>query len=283
MVHGSGAQDREPYRVIADKFAKNGISVLIYDKRGVGESSGNWEIASIQELADDALSAVKFLKMRTDIDSSKIGLYGGSQAGWIIPYAAARSKDLSFIMITAGPAISPAEQDIYRINNLLKEKDLPEELITKADTLLRYFYSYVIDNKNEHELDELIRELGKDKRLSYLTWKISRGINNDFYKKFGFNYDPVPDFQKITIPVLCIWGELDKIVPAHGSRSIIDKALTKAGNLDYTLKIFPQANHVMRLAETGGYAEWEKLREYVPGYLDYQLNWLLNRVEKHNQ
>ena len=93
-------------------------------------------------------------------------------------------------------------------------------------------------NKNEHELDELIRELGKDKRLSYLTWKISKGMNNEFYKKFGFNYDPVPDFQKITIPVLCIWGELDKIVPAQGSRLIIDKALSKAGNLDYTLKIF---------------------------------------------
>src|SRR5207237_4135224 len=77
MVHGSNAQPREPYLFLgADYFARHGIAALIYDKRGVGESTGKWEGASFDDLAGDALAGVSFLASRREIARRQIGLYG---------------------------------------------------------------------------------------------------------------------------------------------------------------------------------------------------------------
>ena len=75
---------------------RHGIAVLGYDKRGVGESTGDWNIATFEDLAGDAVAAVAYVKTRRDIDASQIGLLGWSQAGWIMPLAAVRAKESRF-------------------------------------------------------------------------------------------------------------------------------------------------------------------------------------------
>ncbi len=76
LVHGSGAADRKSF-IFARALAEAGIPVFAYDKRGVGESGGDWKQSSIAELASDALAAVIYLKAREP--SAQIGLWGGSQ------------------------------------------------------------------------------------------------------------------------------------------------------------------------------------------------------------
>jgi len=83
-VHGSGEQSRNGFvsiiRFVADHFARHGIAALIYDKRGVGDSTGDWSKQTLDDLATDALAGFKMLQIRKDIDSKQIGLWGGSQA-----------------------------------------------------------------------------------------------------------------------------------------------------------------------------------------------------------
>ena len=63
FVHGAGRQTREPYREVGEYFASQGIAALIYDKRGVGQSSGSYESRGPYEnLVNDALAAVALLK-----------------------------------------------------------------------------------------------------------------------------------------------------------------------------------------------------------------------------
>jgi len=120
LAHGSGRTTRDQMRWMADPFLSMGVAVLTYDKRGVGRSTGTYvnvgtarSIEVFGDLSDDALACVAVLKLRKDIDAKRIGLGGNSQAGWIIPLAASKSKDVAFLVITSGPAVTVGEEMEY--------------------------------------------------------------------------------------------------------------------------------------------------------------------------
>jgi hypothetical protein len=94
LVHGSGPQNRDHALPSARFLIRRGIAVLGYDKRAVGGSMGDWNTASFDDLAADAVAAPEYLKTSSDIDHAQIGLLGGSQAGWIMPLAAVRCEGL---------------------------------------------------------------------------------------------------------------------------------------------------------------------------------------------
>src|SRR5207248_3726314 len=105
LVHASGAEDREYLLPFARFLIRHGIAVLGYDKRGVGGSTGDWNTASFDDLAGDVVAAFAYLKARTDIDGSQIGLLGWSQAGWVMPLAAVRASDIAFLISISGPGV----------------------------------------------------------------------------------------------------------------------------------------------------------------------------------
>jgi dienelactone hydrolase len=96
MGHGSGAQTREEFQSFSHYLLSIGVAVLADDKRGVGQSGGSYPGESatdstIDILARDAQAEVRFLAKLPQIDAQRLGLFGDSQAGWIIPLTAARS------------------------------------------------------------------------------------------------------------------------------------------------------------------------------------------------
>ena len=96
VVHGSGRATRIAERNAARHFSSMGVAVLSYDKRGVGASGGtyvgrnNTSRENLELLSDDVVAAVKKMRSTTKIDPDKIGLWGVSQAGWIIPLAVSK-------------------------------------------------------------------------------------------------------------------------------------------------------------------------------------------------
>jgi len=118
IVHGSDPVKRE--LEFAKRLAKEGIAVLTYDKRGVGESGGiyagpsvgtnNIDTGNLNLLSNDANEAVK--KLRTLLVGKKIpvGLVGFSQAGWIIPITASKNPQVQFMVLFSCPTITTLEQ-----------------------------------------------------------------------------------------------------------------------------------------------------------------------------
>lgn len=116
IVHGSDKQPR--MRDFASLLAENGILVLTYDKRGVGESGGiyagpevgtnNIDSANLALLAKDANAAVNVLHQWDK--SIPIGLVGFSQAGWIIPIAANKNSQVNFMVLFSGSVVPTLEQ-----------------------------------------------------------------------------------------------------------------------------------------------------------------------------
>ncbi len=101
FAHGSGPATRS-VGFFTTFFLNLGIGVLTFDKQGAGESMGDWETASLEELADDLKAGIHFLKSNKAINPLKIGIMGNSQGGWTGSIAASQTKDLAFLLMRVG-------------------------------------------------------------------------------------------------------------------------------------------------------------------------------------
>jgi len=119
MGHGSGKSTRSSGRSAAEHFSDKGIAFLTYDKRGVGESEGayvgrqNGSEKNLKLLASDVTAGVSYLKSRNDIVPDKIGLWGVSQAGWILPITASHDDEIIFTILLSGPTVTVGEENYY--------------------------------------------------------------------------------------------------------------------------------------------------------------------------
>ncbi|MEP6832010.1 MAG: prolyl oligopeptidase family serine peptidase [Gemmatimonas sp.] len=117
FVHGSEATLRSRYHGFAERFVKQGYVVLLPDRRGLGESGGVFvkEVSAsmLATLAGDIAAGAQFLKSRTDVDATRTGLFGVSQAGWVIPLVLPQAPTVSFAVIMSGPAVSTGEEDRF--------------------------------------------------------------------------------------------------------------------------------------------------------------------------
>ena len=119
--HGSGTQTKDSCRIfgVADGFLARGYATLCFDKRGVGQSTGQFinvtpqnSAAVFEDLSSDLAAAVAFLRARPEIDPNRIGLAGASQAGWIVPLAAQKSN-AAFMVLIVGPTVSYGVENFY--------------------------------------------------------------------------------------------------------------------------------------------------------------------------
>ncbi len=114
FVHGSGRNPRLRYSQLwASGFVSRGFAVLSYDKRGVGESGGRCCPQIMPQLGGDAMAAAAAARGYLEIDPDRVGLTGVSQAGWIIPNAAARDPHIKFALIISGPTVSVGHENVY--------------------------------------------------------------------------------------------------------------------------------------------------------------------------
>jgi len=127
FIHGSGKQVRD--LKLAERFAREGVAALVYDKRGVGKSGGKYEgdqnvsEKNIALLADDANAALQKLASSPSLKGIPVGFAGISQAGWIAPVAAEKSDLAKFLVMWSGPVGKVSEEDIY--SKYTADKDSP--------------------------------------------------------------------------------------------------------------------------------------------------------------
>src|SRR5436190_17322401 len=97
FLHGAGGEGRYGGRFLAEYFTRYGIAALIYDKRGVGKSTGDWKRSDFNDLAGDAIAGIHLLQQRNEINPRKIGIYVHSHGGSIAPLVASGSRYVAFV------------------------------------------------------------------------------------------------------------------------------------------------------------------------------------------
>lgn len=278
LVHGSGPVTRDFYGPLSYIFAGNGIAVLSYDKRGIGKSNGDWLDQSFEDLAADVLAGLNFLKTRKEIQSEEIGLWGISQGGWIVPLAAAQSKDVAFAILISAAGVTPAEQTLMSTEAEMRVQDLPEDKIKQAITETKTQIDSLNSEEAKKEFEAQVEKLTSEGNGKLLS---SSGIENPrfllFFRRI-MNFQTIPNLQKLTCPVLVIYGEKDRIVPVQGNKDKLEKALEK--NHDVTFMVFPDGDHALLLTKTGSTQDFFYSNQFVPGFFDLMLKWIHDKTDQ---
>jgi pimeloyl-ACP methyl ester carboxylesterase len=284
LVHGSGAENRDTILPFARFLVRHGMAVLGYDKRGVGGSSGDWNTASFEDLAGDVVAAVEYLKTRTDIDRTQIGLLGISQAGWIMPLAAVRAKDLAFLISISGAGIPAAETTIDQARNEMTADGMPPPVVDQIVGLMKLQNEFARTGQGWAEYVSTREKLAAQARAAGVQWpppdQFPETPNHPswgFIKRLYF-YDPGPTLRQLQVPTLALFGQLDNNIVAEKNRAAWEAALKAGGNRDYTLRVLPRANHYQWEAKVGSNAEMPTLQRFVPEYFTTIQDWLATHV-----
>lgn len=280
LVHASGPQDRDYLLPFARFLVRHGMAVLGYDKRGVGGSSGDWKKASFNDLAGDVLAAFEYLKSRKDIQRAQIGLLGWSQAGWVMPIAASRAKDLAFLISIAGAGVSAAETTIDQARSEMSANGMRPQMIDQIAELMTLQYEYLRTGEG-WDTYSTARERMATRMGGSVPDAFPATQDHPYLQLIRpmIAYDPAPTIRQIQLPVLAIFGELDNNILPEKNRAAWDAALKAGGHRDYRLEILPKANHLLLEAKVGNNAEMKTLKRFVPVYFELVRAWLGKHIK----
>lgn len=303
LISGSGAQNRDeeifgfkPFAILAEELSKAGVAVLRYDDRGIGGSTVGAADDTSETFAGDVRAAMEYLQTRKDIDGAKIGLLGHSEGGIIAPLVAVETGKPAFLILLAGSSIPGSELLVEQAVAVNASNGASETELTQVRQQQQAVVDAVVSGEG---LDKLRADMVKQYReaadklpaqqkqaLGDLDKWAETTVDSQFamlespWMKFFLTHDPATTLEKVTAPVLALFGEKDVQVPPAVNVDPMKAALEKAGNKDVTIKVIPGANHLFQAATTGSPNEYTTLpKEFAPGVIDTIVDWLTERVK----
>lgn len=276
FLHGSGSESRFASAYYADYFARRGIAVLIYDKRGVGKSTGNWRTSSFIDLARDAIAGIKLLEESKKIDAKNIGVYGHSQGGSICPMVLNMHPRLSFGISSGSAGVSMEESDWYEVQNRFKNYVSGKDY-ENAMAVMHPYLKFASTGKGYPEL------LAQAKKYEQQPWFKdyigdidSSAFFFRYYRLVG-SYNPVEHWKKVKQPALILKGATDQTSPGYPSFQNIENALKEANHRKHTIILLPNTTHEMHVA--GKPTDfWFKA---TPGYPGMIYKWIKETILGH--
>lgn len=279
LITGSGPQDRDetvvghrPFLVLSDHLTRAGYAVLRFDDRGVGESTGRFEAATMTDFAEDAAGAFRFLTEDKRIDATAIGFIGHSEGGYIAPVAAGHVP-AAFLVLLAGPA-KPLLPDVMvrQFADVNRAEGFAEKRIADGQQHYRDVTRILSSGEPLHEIrtamDWYLASSGLSKReraANLETWGTAWAV--------GYaGYDPLPALKGYPGPVLALFGGTDLQVSAEENAPVMRAALS---NPKSSVEVFKGLNHLFQPSKTGKVSDYLWIDTTIhPDVLDRIAAWL---------
>lgn len=303
LMTGSGPQTRDEeviggfpiFKQIADAFTRAGIAVLRYDDRGVGESGGVYEEASLSDFAADGQAAVDYLKTRADINTDEVGLLGHSEGGmYAAKIGANPDSDVAFIILMASPTVDGMAVLIEQNRRILELSGQSQEQI---DAQIRYLealyplaiardweaarqvtYDAVLEQFTMLSAEEQAAIGDAEARAEQQADAFIAGYGQEWFASM-LEYDPAPDFAAVTVPMLALFGGKDVQVIAEQNIAPLEAIIADNADADITIVTLPNANHLFQEAITGNADEYTALPlAFTADFLPTMIEWLTARV-----
>jgi pimeloyl-ACP methyl ester carboxylesterase len=280
MVHGDGPAWRSYFYTLKKCFLRAGYATMMWDKPGTGQSKGKFSRQHlIAERAEILLDAIESAKNHSRIDAGRIGVWGISQAGYVIPQAHQKTDDITFMILVGVAGQNGIEQTAFFVSQQIQCEGYSEDEAKEAERLAvnvliaKTYDEYVANGKILLEKYPIIKDL--DFMAGILPEE--RWQPKDPEGKGYFN--PISIFEQTKIPALVVFGEKDRNVNPIQALEAYTKALRKAGNPNFRVELIAGADHDIILCETGCQKERRKRSRkewanYAPEYLDLMEDWL---------
>ena len=268
FVDGSGPAERDDFDDEAEVLAGAGFASLAWDKPGCGGSGGDWRDQSLQDRAGEALAAVACLAAQEGVDPGRVALLGVSQGGWVGPLAASRSPTVAAVISMSGPGVSPYEQEAYRVEAMLRHAGVAGDQVAEA---MAFFHQRATRLRRGDDLEQVLAEQLAHKDAPWYEVLGDDGVVEHLaFLARIYDYDPVPALERVTCPLLGIWGERDIYVPVAASVERFAAALGAGGNGSFRLEVVAGADHGLRLPPTGDAERGPR----IPDLMEMVVTWL---------
>ena len=260
FVHGDGGADRTQfgaYLPIMERMLRSGYAVFSWDKPGTSESTGQLNgVRVYHQRAQIILDAIEVMKKHPDIEVSRIGLWGISQAAWVMPLVLSQSEDIAFMICVSCAGTAGVDQMAYQIISQTICDGVPEEKDAQLKTLLseldeartfETYEEYVYYREVLAALEEIGSEITSGFGVPGVIPEQAWQANDPEIEGW---WNPLRVIEQTRIPVLVINGDkdtnMDPIQGAYAWR----KALEQAGNPNSRVELLPGVNHFMLVSES---------------------------------
>jgi len=271
MMGGSGPSTRPVQQPMADELVSRGWAVLTYDKRGCGSSTGDWTSASLLDLSDDALGALRALTSRSEVNRNRVGLWGVSQSGWIGPLVAGRTDAVRFLMVVTGGGATPRQVETYGYEKRLADLTLSSDQVALAHATINTYFHYLATGEGNEALTTILA--APENRLWVEALGLARVVPSEHSRRaweWVATYDPIPDISRLKIPALVLLGGKDEYTPLNETFVGWNTGLLAAGDPRSRVLVVPLAGHVMTV---GGHHRPPTSARYAPGVYDAVVDW----------
>jgi pimeloyl-ACP methyl ester carboxylesterase len=249
---GDGSRGAKSFSdFMAPVLAHCGIAAFVHDKRGTGESEGEYVNTTYNDYITDAGNCAIFLSGHKRIKPDLIGVMGASEGGRIAVIAASRYPVIKFVVSQAGTVVTTVEDRLYaQLNGMIDGGLMNDSICSLVRPLWeKSFKAWESNDPAEHEkvnkeilewrqkydrrfLPFTNHEMDSIPYFRYVlpTWK---SMPNDYLTELGH-------FNK---KWLAIFGEVDRVVPTDASIKNIKYYMSKSGNKDYNIAVLHNCGH----------------------------------------
>jgi alpha-beta hydrolase superfamily lysophospholipase len=250
LAHGSGPTTRYlgPWVTF---FVGEGLAVLAFDKRGTGESDGDWRRSTYFDLSSDLLAAAEWLSGQAHIDAARIGLKTSSQSGWYGPHAVEQSAVLSFLIQRAGPAVDIGVGTAHEQKREFEAAGLPQSVIDAAVSFWLALHEMAGRGDSLESANGYLHEARTEAWFepAFGDWEV---ITPVWWRLHAVNMKlkPAATTARLDEPVLWFLAENDENVPYRESIAVLQTAAES--NPDLTVVTVHDAGHAFVVSDGAG-------------------------------
>lgn len=253
LTNGGGDNSR-PIRNFSDWIAPIlahcGIAAFVHDKRGTGESEGNFVETTYDDYATDAGNCAVYLSKHPRINANAVGVMGASEGGRIAVLTASRFSEVNFAISFAGTVTSAVDDRINAQKGWLNSLNLPDSVYTPVLKLHeKSIHAWTNNDPREYE------------KVNQQIYEMRKTFDKDILPYTKEEMDTLPEFRAV-LPTwnslsedyltelehfnkkwFAIFGELDPVVPTEANVKNIMHYMKISGNQNVDIAVIPDCGH----------------------------------------
>ena len=219
LVGGMSATDRDGVingvpvlGELAAALVEHGFLVVRFDRRGVGQSGGRAETATLNDYAEDVRAVVTWLeKRRDDVNEDRIALVGQAEGAWIAMRVAARDRRIGALALMDAGSSTGAEMVLEQQRRVLAQSSASEA-----------------EQKTKIELQQRIN----DAALKGTGWEgvpeTLRNVADTPWFQSYLAFDPARVVRDLRQPLLIVRGSSNAAAPPDHAERLLELARTRS-------------------------------------------------------